>query len=171
MYYKILPIFATGLALILAQPSIAQSQFDPNLLNQTPTEDPNSISNPNISPANYPSSLPLGDINQQGGIINNNNGTSGQQINCGRACLYFYTDFSKNDARFGAGINIPLFAPENEFTSAQSKKTLYDVESGYIKTISEACIAKDIVKAELSAKGLARIWNVDYKTLLRPSCG
>jgi len=163
--------FLAASATLLIQAETALAQSDPNLLNQTPTENPNSISNPNIPPANYPSSIPLGDINQQGGIINNNNGVLGQQINCGRACLYFYTDFSKNDARFGAGINIPLFAPENELTGAQSKKTLYDVESGYIKTISEACLAKDIVKAELSAKGLARIWNVDYKTLLRHSCG
>ncbi len=169
MKRKIISILSTSATLII-QTETALAQFDPNLINQTPTESPNSISNPNIPPANYPSSLPLGDINQQGGIINNNNGTLGQQINCGRACLYFYTDFSKNDARFGAGINIPLFAPENELTSAQSKKTLYDVESGYIKAIADACQSKDLMRAELSAKGLARIWNVDYKTLLRPSC-
>jgi hypothetical protein len=113
-------IFASTILIIQAEAALAQ--FDPNFINQTPTENPNSISNPNIPSNSYPSSLPLGDINQQGRIINNNNGTSGQQINCGRACIYFYTDFSKNDARFGAGINIPLFTPENELTTAQSKK-------------------------------------------------
>jgi len=155
---------------LLIYPAKVQAQFDPNLVNQQIPQSPVDILNnpPNIIIPT--SNSPLGDINQQGGIINNN-GSSGQQINCGRACLYFYTDFSKNDARFGAGINIPLFAPENELTSAQSKKTLYDVESGYIKAISEACLAKDIIRAELNAKGLARVWNVDYKTLLRPSCG
>ncbi|MBD2175327.1 hypothetical protein H6F42_00155 [Pseudanabaena sp. FACHB-1998] len=155
---------------LLLYPAKIQAQFDPNLINQqipqSLVDSPNNSPNINIPTSNFP----LGDINQQGGIINNN-GLSGQQINCGRACLYFYSDFSKNDARFGAGINIPLFAPENELTTAQSKKTLYDVESGYIKSISEACQTKDIVRAELSAKGLARIWQVDYKTLLRPSCG
>ncbi|WP_434683818.1 hypothetical protein [Pseudanabaena minima] len=111
----------------------------------------------------------MGDLTQQG--IINNNGSLGQINNCGRACLNFYTDFSRNDSRFGVNLSIPLFAPENELSSAQSKRTLYDVESGYIKAISEACLAKDIIRAELNAKGLARVWNVDYKTLLRPSCG
>jgi hypothetical protein len=112
----------------------------------------------------------LGDFNQQGGIINNN-GSLGQTNSCGRSCVNFYTDFSRNDSRFGVNLSIPLSASENELNSAQSKLTLYNVESGYIKAISEACLAKDIIRAELSAKGLARVWNVDYKTLLRPSCG
>ena len=158
------------LSILLLYPAKVQAQFDPNLVNQQPPQSPIDIPN-NASNINIPtSSFPLGDINQQGGVINNN-GLSGQQINCGKACLYFYSDFSRNDARFGAGINIPLFASENELTTAQSKKTLYDVESGYIKSISEGCQTKDFIRAELSAKGLARIWNVDYKTLLRPSCG
>lgn len=154
-------IFITVFVLLLIPVSV-NAQENQNIPQpQIPLN--NSTFNPSM---NYP----LGDVNQQGGIINNN-GLSGQQINCGKACIYFYTDFSKNDARFGAGINIPLFAPENELTTAQSRKTLYDVESGYIKSIAEACQTKDIIRAELSAKGLARIWNVDYKTLLRPSCG
>ena len=167
--YSLILSIGTSVTFLL-YPAKIQAQFDPNLINQqtlqSPLDIPHSAPNINIPTLNSP----LGDINQQGGIINNN-GLSGQQINCGRACLYFYSDFSKNDARFGAGINIPLFSPENELTTAQSKKTLYDVESGYIKSISEACQTKDIIRAELSAKGLARIWNVDYKTLLRPSCG
>jgi hypothetical protein len=123
----------------------------------------NSTFNPSI---NYP----LGDVNQQGGIINNNS-SLGQTNNCGRACINLYTDFSRNDSRFGVNLSIPLSEPSNELVSAQSKRTLYEVESGYIKAISEACQVKDSLKAELSAKALSRIWNVDYKTLLRPSCG
>jgi hypothetical protein len=122
----------------------------------------NSTLNPSI---NYP----LGDLTQQG--IINNNSSLGQTNNCGRSCINFYTDFSRNDSRFGVNLSIPLSEPSNELTTAQSKRTLYEVESGYIKAISEACLAKDIIRAELSAKGLARVWNVDYKTLLRPSCG
>lgn len=157
-------------ATLIIQAETAFAQFDPNFINQTPTGTPSSISNPNIPPTNYPLSIPLGDINQQGGIINNN-GSLGSQNSCGRACFGIYTDFSRNDSRFGVNLSIPLSTPENELTSAQSKRTLYDVESGYIKAISDACQSKDSMRAELSAKGLARIWNVDYKTLLRPSCG
>jgi hypothetical protein len=122
----------------------------------------NSTLNPSI---NYP----LGDLTQQG--IINNNGSLGQTNSCGRSCINFYTDFSRNDSRFGVNLSIPLSEPSNELSNAQSKRTLYEVESGFIKAISEACLAKDIIRAELNAKGLARVWNVDYKTLLRPSCG
>ncbi len=158
-------LFALSVCIFYLESSIpiAQAQTDPTL-SVPQTQIPFNTSN-FIPSTNYP----LGDLTQQG--IINNNGSLGQTNSCGRACVYFYTDFSRNDARFGAGINIPLFAPENELTSAQSKKTLYDVESGYIKAIADACQSKDLIRAELSAKGLARIWNVDYKTLLRPSCG
>ena len=142
---------------------IAQNISDPTL-SIPQTQVPLNTSN-FIPSTNYP----LGDLTQQG--IINNNGSLGQTNNCGRACINFYTDFSRNDSRFGVNLSIPLSAPENELTSAQSKRTLYEVESGFIKAISEACLAKDIIRAELSAKGLARIWNIDYKTLLRPSCG
>ena len=122
----------------------------------------NSTLNPSI---NYP----LGDLTQQG--IINNNGSLGQTNNCGRACINFYSDFSRNDSRFGVNLNIPLSEPSNELIRSQSKRTLYEVESGYIKSISDACQVKDSIRAELSAKALGRIWGVEYKTLLRPSCG
>ncbi|MDK2408585.1 hypothetical protein QHH11_09915 [Aphanizomenon sp. PH219] len=169
---SILAISAT----LLIHPTIAKAQVEEISVNQQPTQIPtgvlNNASNLYTSPTNYPSptTYPYSDITQQGGIINNN-GTLGQINNCGRACINFYTDFSRNDYRFGANLSIPLFAPENEITSAQSKKTLYDVEMGYIKSIADACQAKDRIRVELSAKGLARIWNLDYKTLLHPSCG
>lgn len=143
---------------------VIQAQTDPTSSipeSQIPLN--NSTFNPSI---NYP----FGDINQQGDVINNN-GSLGQTNNCGGSCINFYTDFSRNDFRFGVNLSIPLSEPSNELTTAQSKRTLYEVESGYIKAISEACLAKDVIRAELSAKGLARVWNVDYKTLLRPSCG
>ena len=49
-------------------------------------------------------------------------------------------------------------ASENELTSDRAKRTLYDVESGYIKTISEACQSKDFIRAELSAKRVFEKW-------------
>jgi len=124
---------------------------------------------PNTQIPTNTTTIPL-DINQQGGIINNN-GSLGQTNNCGRSCINLYTDFSRNDYRFGINLSIPLSETSNELTTAQSKRTLYEIESGFIKAISEACLAKDIIRAELNAKGLARVWDVDYKTLLRPSCG
>jgi hypothetical protein len=161
MPLKHLNLFITNFFLLLISTS-ANAQIEPPIPN---IEIPNNstLSNTSFSTP----TLPLGDINQQGGIINNN-GTLGQTNNCGRACINFYTDFSRNDFRFGANLSIPLFVPENELTSAQAKRTLYDVESEYIKTISEACQSKDFIRAELSVKGLARIWNRDYKSL---SCG
>ena len=105
--YSLILSIGTSVTLLL-YPAKLQAQSDPNLINQQTPQSPVNIPNytPNI---NIPTSnFPLGDINQQGGIINNN-GLSGQQINCGKSSLYFYSDFSRNDARFGAGINIPLF--------------------------------------------------------------
>ncbi len=159
-----LPKAFFSIAILLFMPISANAQVDSNIL---PTQIPN---NSNFSNTGFVSpSSPYGDINQQGGIINNN-GSLGQQNSCGRACINFYTDFSRNDSRFGVNLSIPLSTPENELTSAQSKKTLYDVESAYIKAIADACQSKDLMRAKLSAKGLARVWNVDYKTLLHPSC-
>ncbi len=167
--YSLILSISTSVALLL-YPAKVKAQFDPNFINQQTPQSPVNIPN-NTSNINIPTStFPLGDFNQQGGIINNN-GSLGQTNNCGRSCINFYTDFSRNDSRFGVNLSIPLSEPSNELSTAQSKRTLYDVESGFIKGISEACLAKDIIRAELNAKGLARVWNVDYKTLLRPSCG
>ena len=94
---------------------------------------------PNIQIPTNTNTIPLGDINQQGGIINNN-GSLGQTNSCGRSCVNFYTDFSRNDSRFGVNLSIPLSEPSNELATAQSKRTLYEVESGFIKAISEACL-------------------------------
>jgi hypothetical protein len=46
----------------------------------------------------------------------------------------------------------------NSPVTEQKERTLYDVESGYIKTISEACQSKDFIRAELSAKRMFEKW-------------
>jgi len=64
-------------------------------------------------------------------------------------------------------------------TNAETNRQLVDIQKqrseseiaiNYIKLISDACQVKDSIRVELSAKGLARIWNVDYKTLISPNC-
>ena len=61
-------LFTSATLLIHAETAIAQ--FNPNLINSTSTENLKSIFSPNIPSSEY--ALPFGDINQQGGIINNN---------------------------------------------------------------------------------------------------
>jgi hypothetical protein len=58
-----------------------------------------------------------------------------------------------------------------QLVGIQKQRSESEIETNYIKLISDACQAKDSIRAELSAKALGRIWNVDYKTLLNPSCG
>ena len=53
----------------------------------------------------------------------------------------------------------------------QRQRSEAEIASNYIKLIADACQARDLIRAELSARGLARIWNIDYKTLLGNSCG
>jgi hypothetical protein len=64
-------------------------------------------------------------------------------------------------------------------TNAENNKQLVDIQrqrsenqiaSDYIKAISDACQIKDAIRAELNAKALARVWAVDYKSLLSPNC-
>jgi hypothetical protein len=58
-----------------------------------------------------------------------------------------------------------------ELINIQKQRSESEIATNYIKAISDACQAKDSIRAELTAKALGRIWNVDYKTLLNPSCG
>ena len=58
-----------------------------------------------------------------------------------------------------------------QLVDIQKQRSESEIATNYIKAISDACQTKDSIRAELSAKALGRIWNVDYKTLLRPSCG
>lgn len=53
----------------------------------------------------------------------------------------------------------------------QKQRSESEIATNYIKSISDACQAKDSIRAELNAKALGRIWNVNYKTLLNPNCG
>jgi hypothetical protein len=58
-----------------------------------------------------------------------------------------------------------------QLVDIQKQRSESEIATTYIKSIADACQAKDSIRAELSAKALGRIWNVDYKTLLNPSCG
>ncbi len=58
-----------------------------------------------------------------------------------------------------------------QLVNIQKQRSESEIVTNYIKAISEACQAKDSIRAELTAKALGRIWNIDYKTLLNPSCG
>ncbi|MTJ15845.1 MULTISPECIES: hypothetical protein [unclassified Dolichospermum] len=55
-----------------------------------------------------------------------------------------------------------------QLVNIQKQRSESEIGRDYIKMIADACQAKDLFRAELTAKGLARIWNVDYKGL---SCG
>ncbi len=58
-----------------------------------------------------------------------------------------------------------------QLVDIQKQRSETEIATNYIKAIADACQSKDSIRAELTAKALGRIWNVDYKTLLRPSCG
>ena len=58
-----------------------------------------------------------------------------------------------------------------QLVDIQKQRSESEITTNYIKAIADACQSKDSVRAELTAKALGRIWNVDYKTLLHPSCG
>lgn len=81
--YSLILSISTSIVLLL-YPAKVQAQFDSSLINQQTTQSP--VDTPiNTSNINIPTStFPLEDFNRQGGIINNN-GPSGQQINCGKA--------------------------------------------------------------------------------------
>ncbi len=53
----------------------------------------------------------------------------------------------------------------------QRQRNEFEIISNYTKQISEACQARNFITAELNARGLARILNVDYKVLLEKHCG
>lgn len=57
-----------------------------------------------------------------------------------------------------------------QLVTIQQQRSESEISSNYIKIIADACQNKDIIRAELTAKALARIWQVDYQTLLRPNC-
>lgn len=117
--------------------------------------------NSNIGSLNYPNcGGSCGFAIMRTTPTNNINGTSSNQI---EGIIGVIHSFSSPDQK-NAETNRQLI-------DIQKQRSESEIASNYIKAIADACQAKDSIRAELSAKGLARIWNVDYKTLLHPSCG
>ncbi|WP_148279043.1 hypothetical protein [Anabaena sp. 90] len=88
---------------------------------------------------------------------NNINGTGGNQIEGVVGVIHSFSSPDQKNAE-----------TNRQLVDIQKQRSESEIGRDYIKMISEACQAKDSIRAELSAKGLARIWNVDYKSL---SCG
>ena len=117
--------------------------------------------NSNIGSLNYPNcGGSCGFAIMRTTPTNNINGTSSNQI---EGIIGVIHSFSSPDQK-NAETNRQLI-------DIQKQRSESEIASNYIKAIADACQAKDSIRSELSAKGLARIWNVDYKTLLHPSCG
>ena len=91
---------------------------------------------------------------------NNFNGTVGNQIEAVFGIIYSFNSPDQTNAD-----------TNRQLVDIQKQRSESEIATSYIKAISDACQAKDSIRAELTAKALGRIWNVDYKTLLRPSCG
>lgn len=88
------------------------------------------------------------------------NGTTGNQIEAVIGVIHSFNSPDQTNAD-----------TSRQLVDIQKQRSESEIATTYIKSISDACQAKDSIRAELSAKALGRIWNVDYKTLLRPSCG
>jgi hypothetical protein len=132
----------------------------PTTLQQTGTNNYANV-NSNVGTLNYPScsgSCAFGVLRTSPN--NGINGTTGNQI---EAVIGMIHSFNSPD-QTNADTN-------RQLVDIQKQRSESEITSNYIKAISDACQSKDSIRAELSAKALARIWNVDYKTLLRPSCG
>jgi len=57
-----------------------------------------------------------------------------------------------------------------QIVEIQQQRSENEIASIYIKAIADACQTKDLIRAELSAKALARIWAVEYVSLLSHNC-
>lgn len=114
--------------------------------------------------------LIYGDINQQGGIINN----GFQAVNCGNACFYSYFEINKLqtfsgeniETKLGVGINVPLSNANSSLTQAQADQIKNQDAHTYIDALNTACQAKNFFAVELNARGLARIWGINYQTFV-----
>jgi hypothetical protein len=107
--------------------------------------------------------------------------------NCGGTCAFAIMRTTSNNNNFNGTTNnqiegvfgvIHSFSSPDQ-TNAQSNRQLVniqqqrsesDIVSNYINTIADACKSKDMVRAELTAKALARIWKEDYQSLLNRNC-
>lgn len=147
----------------VASPTIQNAgtlTITPTTLQQTGTNNYANV-NSNVGTLNYPScsgSCAFGVLRTS--PSNGINGTTGNQI---EAVIGIIHSFNSPD-QTNADTN-------RQLVDIQKQRNESEITSNYIKAISDACQSKDSIRAELSAKALARIWNVDYKTLIRPSCG
>ena len=117
--------------------------------------------NSNIGSLNYPNcGGSCGFVIMRTTPTNNINGTSSNQIEGIIGVIHSFRSPDQKNAE-----------TNRQLIDIQKQRSESEIASNYIKAIADACQAKDSIRAELSAKGLARIWNVDYKTLLLPSCG
>ena len=117
--------------------------------------------NSNIGSLNYPNcGGSCGFAIMRTTPTNNINGTSSNQIEGIIGVIHSFRSPDQKNAE-----------TNRQLIDIQKQRSESEIASNYIKAIADACQAKDSIRAELSAKGLARIWNVDYKTLLHPSCG
>jgi hypothetical protein len=132
----------------------------PTTLQQTGTNNYANV-NSTVGTLNYPScngSCAFGILRTS--PSNGINGTTGNQIEAVIGVIHSFNSPDQTNAD-----------TNRQLVDIQKQRSESEITSNYIKAISDACQAKDSIRAELSAKGLARIWNVDYKTLIRPSCG
>jgi hypothetical protein len=117
-------------------------------------------------------------INSSAGSIN--------QSGCNGTCIYAFLRTSptnnngliSNQVEGVIGVMHVLNSPDQmnaetnrQMMDIQRQRNEFEIANNYIKLISEACQARDFSTAELNARGLARIWNQDYKALLGNSCG
>ena len=154
-----------------------------------PTIDPSSVASPTIQNAGTITVTPT-TLQQTGSnnYANVNSSTGTLNVpNCIGSCIYGvlrtsptnnFNSTTGNQIEAVIGVSYSFNSPDQ--TNADTNRQLVDIQkqrseseiaTTYIKSISDACQAKESIRAELSAKALGRIWNVDYKTLLRPSCG
>jgi hypothetical protein len=117
-------------------------------------------------------------VNSSGGSIN--------QSGCNGTCIYAFVRTSptsnnglvSNHVEGVIGVMHVLNSPDQmnaetnrQMVDMQRQRNEFEIANNYIKLIKEACQARDFITAELTARGLARIWNEDYKDLLRNHCG
>lgn len=116
-------------------------------------------------------------VSSSGGSIN--------QSGCNGTCIYAFlrTSPTNNNGLVSTqvegviGVMHVLNSPDQmnaetnrQMMDMQRQRNEAEISSNYIKLISEACQARNFITAELNARGLARIWNQDYKVLLENYC-
>ena len=90
---------------------------------------------------------------------NNINGTMSNQIEGVIGLIHTFSSPDQTNAE-----------TNRQLVDIQKQRSESEIATNYIKAIADACQVKDSIRAELNAKGLGRIWNVDYKTLINSNC-